>query len=232
MARALRIDRGGYVYHVVNRANARMMIFADEADYAAFERIMLAAQERTHMRLLAWCVMPNHWHMIVWPRKDGDLARFFGWLTLTHTQRWHAHRRTAGQGHVYQGRYRSFLVEAEDYLWSGCRYVERNALRAGLVERAEHWRWGSLWRWANRRKQLQDVPTLDDWPVDRPRNWVQRVNQPESQAELDALRLCTQRGRPYGPSDWVQRMADQLGLRATLRPRGRPRRGDSDEKGS
>ena len=92
---------------------------------------MVTAQQRTGMRLLAWCLMPNHWHMVVWPREDGDLRRFFGWLTLTHTQRWHAHRHTTGEGHVYQGRYKSFLIETESYLASCCRYVERNALRAG-----------------------------------------------------------------------------------------------------
>lgn len=249
MGRPLRVDVGGYVYHVVNRANARMTIFDDEADYAAFERIMLEAQERTNMRLLAWCVLPNHWHMIVQPRKDGDLARFFGWLTLTHTQRWHAHQHSIGQGHLYQGRYKSFLVDAEDYFLSACRYVERNALRAGLVTPgeisggrggsrrtsggggasgrasggAEDWRWGSLWRWVNRRKKLVDVPTLSDWPMDRPRNWVQRVNQPQSQEELDALRLCMQRGRPYGSAAWVGRMTTKFDLTATLNPRGRPK---------
>jgi len=232
MGRPLRVDLGGYVYHVVNRANARMKIFRDDADYEAFERIMLMAQRRTDMRLLAWCMMPNHWHMIVWPNTDGDLSRFFGYLTLTHTQRWHAHRHTTGQGHVYQGRYKSFLIESEAYLWSGCRYVERNALRAGLVDRAEDWRWGSLWRWANRHRQLQDVPELSDWPIKRPRNWVARVNQPESQEELEALRTCMNRSRPYGPEKWVQKMAAKLELTTTLRSRGRPRKDDSHEKGS
>lgn len=226
MGRPLRVDVGGYVYHVVNRANARMTIFEHDSDYAAFERIVDQAQSRTDMRLLAWCVMPNHWHMVVWPCKDGDLARFVGWLTLTHTQRWHAHRHTAGEGHVYQGRYKSFLIEAEAYLCSACRYVERNALRAGLVKRAEDWRWGSAWRWANRGKSLEGLPTLSDWPTPsggRPRHWLQRVNQPESQDDLAALRQCLQRGRPYGPTDWVQRIAGRLNLTTTLRPRGRPR---------
>ena len=120
------------VYHVLNRANARMPIFEKAEDYDAFERILDEAVRRVRMRLLAYCAMPNHWHMVVWPREDGDLSAFVGWLTLTHTQRWHAHRHSVGTGHVYQGRFKSFLVESDEHLWTVCRYVEGNALRAGL----------------------------------------------------------------------------------------------------
>ena len=88
MGRPLRITAGGLVYHVLNRANARMRIFDKGQDYEAFERILDEAVEHVKMRLLAYCVMPNHWHLVVWPRRDGDLSAFVGWLTLTHTQRW------------------------------------------------------------------------------------------------------------------------------------------------
>src|SRR4051812_11338785 len=96
MGRPLRAAAGGYVYHVLNRANARMTIFKKDADYDAFEVVLAEAVERTGTRLLAYCVMPNHWHLVVWPRKDGELSQFVGWLTLTHTQRWHAHRHSTG----------------------------------------------------------------------------------------------------------------------------------------
>ena len=146
MGRPLRTTAGGLAYHVLNRANARMQIFDTEKDYDAFEGILDEAVRRVKMRLLAYCVMPNHWHLVVWPREDGDLSTFVGWLTLTHTQRWHAHRHSVGSGHVYQGRFKSFLVESDEHLWTVCRYVERNALRAGLCVRAEEWRWSSVWR--------------------------------------------------------------------------------------
>src|SRR5437763_17168216 len=139
MGRPRRAAEGGYVYHVLNRANARMTIFEDAADYEAFEKVLLQAVERTKIRLLAYCVMPNHWHLIVWPRQDGELSRFVGWLTLTHTQRWHAHRHSQGSGHVYQGRFKSFPVQGGEHFLAACRYVERNALRANLVERADDW---------------------------------------------------------------------------------------------
>ncbi|MEO6112095.1 MAG: transposase, partial [Nitrospiraceae bacterium] len=85
MGRPLRAAPGGLVYHVLNRANGRQALFDDDGDYAAFERVLSEAQKRIAMRLLAYCVMPNHWHLVLWPHRDGDLSRFISWLTLTHT---------------------------------------------------------------------------------------------------------------------------------------------------
>ena len=124
-----------------------MTIFEDDEDYAAFEQVLEEAVERTQMRLLAYCVLPNHWHLVIWPRDDGGGPGLRGWLMLTHTQRWHAHRHSTGSGHVYQGRFKSFPVQEDEHLDTVCRYVERNALRANLAPGAERWRWGSLHRW-------------------------------------------------------------------------------------
>jgi len=220
MGRALRTVAGGLAYHVLNRANARMRIFDKAKDYEAFETILVEAVERTKMRLLAYCVMPNHWHLVLWPREDGDLSAFVGWLTLTHTQRWHAQRHSVGSGHVYQGRFKSFLVASDEYLWTVCRYVERNALRAGLCARAEHWRWSSLWR-----RELGDAEcrkVLSNWPSDVPKDWLTRVNRAEGQRELEALRQCVSRGQPFGSEDWVARMTRRFSLDSAFRPRGRP----------
>ena len=114
-----------------------MKIFRDDADYEAFENVLLDAVERTNTRLLSYCLMPNHWHLLVWPERDGELSRFAGWLTLTHTQRWHAFHQSIGSGHLYQGRFKSFPIEEDDHLYTAARYVERNALRAEQVSRAE-----------------------------------------------------------------------------------------------
>lgn len=221
MGRPLRAATGGLVYHVLNRANARMRIFDNDADYLAFFEILREARERTEMRILAWCVMPNHWHLVLWPRADGDLSAFTGWVTLTHTQRWHAHRRSAGSGHVYQGRFKSFPVQEDRHFLTLCRYVERNALRANLVKQAEAWRWGSLHAYTQRGPQAE---LLTSWPIRRSGNWVQHVNAPQTEPEVAAIRQAIQRGRPYGTEDWTRETAVQLELESTLAPRGRPRK--------
>jgi len=223
MGRPHRAALGGYVYHMLNRANGRLPIFHKDGDYAAFEGILSEALEHVRgMRLLAYCLLPNHWHLVVWPRRDGELSAFGHWLTLTHTQRWHAHYHDVGTGHLYQGRFKSFPVAADAHLLQVCRYVERNALRAGLVARAEAWRWGSLWQRAQQPRPEEWI--LSAWPIPIPANWVKEVNRPQREAELEGLRLCVQRGQPYGEAGWAKRVAQRLGLQSTLRPRGRPRK--------
>jgi putative transposase len=226
MGRPLRAAAGGYVYHALNRANAGLALFDDDGDYLAFERIMAEAVERTGIRLLCYCLMPNHWHLVLWPREDDMLSQFIGWLTLTHTQRWHAHRHSAGSGHLYQGRFKSFPIAQDEHFYTVARYVERNALKARLVRRAEDWRWGSLYRWL--RGTADERALLAAWPLPRSRGWVEHVNAPATLAEVAAMRRSTERGAPFGDPAWVERTAKRLGLETTLRPRGRPKK----EKGS
>ena len=165
--------------------------------------------------------MPNHWHLLLWPRHDGELSEVLRWITVTHTQRWHAHHHTAGTGPVYQGRFKSFPVQTDEHFLTVVRYVERNALRAKLVSRAENWQWSSLWR--RNQGDVKLTPWLSNWPVERPRDWLPRVNRPQSASELESLRVSAQRGRPFGEETWVRRMAKRYGMEATLRPRGRPK---------
>jgi putative transposase len=221
MPRRLRFASGGYVYHVLNRAVGRATLFRKEADYAAFEKVLREAPEFQPMRLLAYCLMPNHWHLVIWPRRDGELSDYVRWLTVTHTQRYHAHYHTGGTGPLYQGRFKSFPIQEGVHLRIVCRYVERNALRAGLVRKAEAWRWSSLCA----RSSDEDMIGVDPWPEARPERsvWLPYVNGVETEAELTALRQSVVRGAPFGEERWVERTAKRLGLESTLRPRGRPR---------
>ena len=136
-----RVATGNYVYHVLNRAVGRNTIFESHEDYLAFLKVLGQVRDQAECRLLSFCVMPNHWHLVVWPMGDNDLSEYMRWLTVTHTQRWHANHGTAGTGPLYQGRFKSFPVQADDHFYDVCRYVERNALRAKLVRKAENWRW-------------------------------------------------------------------------------------------
>jgi len=146
-------------------------------------------------------------------------------LTVTHARRWHEHRHSTGGGHVYQGTYKSFPVQSDEHFLAVARYVERNPLRANLVEKAQDWRWCSLWR-RDHPEVVDDVPALATWPVPRPSHWKRLVNRPQNKKEIEALRASVRRGRPYGSAVWQRRVAKRLGLESTFRSRGRPRKGE------
>lgn len=220
MPRTARVAPGGTAFHVLNRGVGRRRLFSKDADYAAFEGILAKTLETRPMRISAYCLMPNHWHLVLWPERDGDLAAFMQKLTITHARNWQEHRHQVGCGHLYQGRYKSFPVQGDDHFYQVLRYVERNALRADLVQRAEDWRWSSLWR--RLRGTPEEQSLLSKWPVPLPKDWLRYVNRPQSEAELTALRRSLQRGQPYGGDRWVRRTATELGLESTFRPRGRP----------
>ena len=211
---------GGYAYHALNRSVGRATLFQKDGDYAAFEKVMREAKDWQPMRILGYCLMPNHWHLVLWPEKDGDLSEFLRWLTVTHTQRYHAHYHSSGTGPLYQGRFKSFPIEEDEHLLTVLRYVERNALRASLVRRAENWRWSSLWH----RVQRAAATLLDEGPVPLPARWREYVNRAETEAELEALRRSLRRGCPFGTASWVEQAAKRLGLQSTMRPPGRPKK--------
>ena len=227
MPRRPRVNLAGQAYHVINRAVARDAVFLKDEDYAAFEKVLADVHQRLPMRIISYCLMPNHWHLVLWPAADGDLSEFMRLVTVTHTQRWHAHYHSSGTGPVYQGRFKSFPIQRDEHLVKVVRYVERNALRAGKVERAEDWPWGSLSKREGERESGQACPwllPLNQWPVDRPANWVRTVNAVESTKELAAIRRSLKHGRPYGSDAWETRTAKAIGLPARLRPPGRPRK--------
>ena len=221
MARRLRVAAGGIVYHVLNRAVGRARIFRKEGDYMAFEKVLRQAHERTGTRLLAYCLMPNHWHLVLWPREDGELSQYVRWLSVTHTQRWHAHHHTAGTGPLYQGRFKSFPIQEDRHFLLACRYVERNPVRAGLATRASDWRWSSAAGGAGTAKPW--LTPRERWPVPAPADWERWVNAPASVAELAALRRSVVRGAPFGDDPWTRKTAKRLSLESSLRPPHRPK---------
>jgi putative transposase len=222
MPRIARISPGGFVYHALNRGVARLALFEKEADYAAFERVLVEAQEKHPTRILAYCLMPNHWHFLLWPRKDGELTDFLRWLTHTHTMRWHAHHQTQGTGHLYQGRFKAFPVQTDEHFYAVARYVERNPVRAGLIKRAENWLWSSAGIRHSGPTEMQRL--LAKWPLPFPKEWLLMLNRPETESDLARMRDTVSRGCPMGNPRWQSNVAVRLGLHYTLRPRGRPRK--------
>ncbi len=222
MPRPTRIDVSDIVYHVINRSNACLQIFDTPDDYSFFEYVLAQAKEKVDMRIFAYCVMPNHWHFIVQPRNDGDLSKFFGWLTMTHTQRWHVAHNSIGSGHLYQGRYKSFPVQTDEYFLWACRYVERNPLRAKLVKRAENWQWSSAWRRESGSEEQRNL--LDSWPTDPPPKYLDWLNEKEDNVFLEKIRTSVNRGQPFGSESWENKTIKKFGLQSTIRPRGRPKK--------
>ena len=221
MPRSARHAPGGYIYHALNRAVARLPLFKKNSDYVAFLKVVDEALARHPMRILSYCIMPNHWHFVLWPRHDGEMSDFLRWLTHTHTMRWHAHHRTVGSGHLYQGRFKAFPVQNDDHLLTLLRYVERNPLRAKLVKKAEDWPWSSLWL---RGQGINTATRLSKWPIAMPKNWIGLVNRPQTDAEVEALRRSVQRGTPFGSELWQKKIVAKLGLEYTLRLPGRPKK--------
>ena len=219
MPRRPRLASAGYAFHVLNRGAGKQTLFHDQRDYDAFVCLLEEARGQVPIRVLAYCLMPNHWHLVLWPEKDDALSAYMHWLTTTHCHRWHAVHRSGGTGPVYQGRFKSFPVQEDEHFLAVCRYVERNALRAGLVSRAELWKWSSLWQ----RTCGTAAVGLSDWPVPHGFNWLQYVNEPQSEIELATIRQSVIGGRPYGSATWVREAAKRLALESTLRSRGNPR---------
>jgi len=208
----------GHIYHVLNRGTQRQQLFFSNDDYRRFEVLIEDTLARIPLRVLTFELMPNHWHFVVKPDDQDQLSSFFGYLAGTHGKRFRVAHGTTGQGHVYQDRFKSFPVQSDGHFLTVCRYVERNALRAGLVGQAEAWPWGALWR----RQHALDSWLMSDWPVPRPHDWIDRVNASLTKAEMTAVKNSIRRGTPFGTSLWVRETADQLDLGHTLRRCGRP----------
>ncbi len=223
MPRASRAAAGGFCYHVLNRGNARAEVFHKDGNYDAFIKIIAEASLRNPMRVLAYCLMSNHFHLALWPAKDGDLSRWMQWLLTTYIRRYQRHYHS--NGHIWQGRFKAFPVQEDDHLRVVLRYIERNALRAAVVERAEDWPWSSL---HGASAGVTALIRLDAGPAPRGDGWVEAVNSPMFETEVARVRESIRRDRPLGDKIWTLATAKELGLEYSLHPPGRPPKLDRD----
>lgn len=197
-----------------------MRLFDDKQDYAMFAGCAVEALSIVSMDVFAFCIMPNHFHLIVRPTQDPDLSHFMKLMTMRHSKRWHRRRESTGAGAVYQGRFRAFPIETDRHFLTACRYVEANPLRARLVQRAEAWPWSSLYQ---RVKNCNILP-LATWPILQPADWTETVNASQEAHDIRQLRKSTRSDAPLGTSAWVASTAALLGKEASLRrPGPRPR---------
>jgi putative transposase len=204
MPRPPRAAEGGLIYHALNRANARMTIFASDEDYAAFQRVLSEALDRDDMRLLAYCLMPDHFHLLLWPRDDGDLSRFMRWLTLTHTRASSRQRNERFDLSLHA------LAHPDSHPALACPPPDRRD-------------------WPPLSGSVQVIPgaTRRPFPDRLPLRGAERLaGQPAlgpAGREEEAVRRSIERGQPFGAASWQAEVAARLGLESLFRPRGRPR---------
>jgi putative transposase len=213
-----RIAPDGFIQHVVNRGDHRETILHKPQDFRAFLGLMSEATEHVPMRILSYCVMRNHFHLVLWPFAGKDLSAYMQWLMNAQIRIYLSHYPPASPGHIYQGRFKNSLVQSDVSLLNVMRYVEANPVAAGIVQRAEHYKWSS----ASTLVNAPGRPRLTDGPVAKPANWLEWVNSPAPEEELHRIRTSIRRGAPYGADDWVQHVAAEHNLLHTIRKPGRP----------
>ncbi|HEY9125807.1 MAG TPA: transposase [Acidobacteriaceae bacterium] len=229
MARLARGTLQPGFYHVLNRGNQRQTIFRHQSQFALFLDLLAQSLSKVPVRLWGYCLMGNHWHLVVSVDQPEDLSQWMHWLTNRHVRLMHRARPDLGGGHVYQGRFKAFPIQDLPHLHTELRYVEANPLRARLVRQAEHWTWSSLTTSPVRVDGVEVArPRLQDWP--RNAAWRRTVNAPQQEVELDLLRRSIVRGTPFGSAQWTAQAALKAGLESTLRPRGRPRKSPPEKR--
>lgn len=222
MSRRLRIDKGGEIYHCLNRAVSRKTIFENKKDYRLFESILQEVVEITDMRILAYSLMPNHFHLVLYPEKDGQLSDFMKRVTVTHTQRYRAVTQTVGEGPVYQGRYKSFIIQNDNHLLTVLRYVERNPLTAQLVKDVLDWEYGSVYK--RYRGTEKEKRILSEWVCDEPKEYLQFLAQPITEKEHKKITQSEMKGVPFGNDEYVLTTVSKYNMGSTLRGKGRPKK--------
>ncbi|MCF7956925.1 MAG: transposase [Phycisphaerae bacterium] len=222
MPRIKRITKGNVVYHVMNRAVGKLKIFKRRQDFELFEEVLAQGVERFKMRLCAYCIMTDHWHLLLWPRKDEDLSEFMKWTTVTFSHRWQVSHDAIGQGSLYRGRYKSFPVQSGEYMLSLMRYIESHPVRTGCAKKAAEWPWSSF---ATRADTANKPITLSKGPVELPKQWRRMVEAPGAikKSVVEQIELSIKRGRPLGNDKWTIKTVEAFGLESTIRPIGRPR---------
>jgi putative transposase len=192
----------GLPYHVLNRGNRRQAIFSQAHDYEVFLTTLADALERVPLAILAFALMPNHFHLVMLPERGVAISEFMRWFMNAHIRRYHRFRELWGTGHLYQGRFKAFAVQGNHHLLTVLRYVEANALTARLVPTAEEWEWSSL----SRRASEDGRDLLAPSPVPRPANWLEIVNRRLPLDVLDELRTANRRQIAFGDPEWVRMM--------------------------
>jgi putative transposase len=225
MPRPLRPIADGLIYHVINRGNNRQNVFETAGDFTAFLKAIADLKERKAFDLFGYCLMSNHIHLLIGPRK-GSISRIVQSLLVSHTQRYHLFHKSSG--HVWQGRFKSPVIQDDEHLLAVLRYIEANPVRANMVKQAGDYPWSSIgFHGLGRADPLVDpapaYDALSPYAAVRQRLWRSYVDE-TCDEELAAIRRSTAIGLPYGSPAWVEKLSKRTKIDLEIRPRGRPRK--------
>jgi REP-associated tyrosine transposase len=225
MGRLPRAIDDGLVYHAFNQGNNRGDVFADDADHVAFLQAIADANKRYPFRLFGYCLMTNHFHLLLRPERGQSISRILQSLTVTHT--WRYRKRHGTSGHVWQGRFKSPVIQNDAHLLVVLRFIEANPLRAGMAADLADYRWSSFPHHGlgHADPLVSGFPEWDELgrtEAQRRRRWRSKVRGVQDEGELAAVRTSLRSGRPFGTDDWTGRMAKRLKIDLNPRPRGRP----------
>ena len=217
MSRPKRIEKGMMLYHVSNHTWKHLRVFGSKANRQLFVEAMSQVQQRVPVRIVSYCILKDHWHILLWMNRVPRLSEFMKRLLVMHSQRWHSIHNSLGGGTLYTGRYKSFPVQ-KSHCCSVMRFIESHPVRSGEVDNPLDWEFGSYFC------RYEDTPPLElsQPPNACGSNYRQLVKRGSPQKDLAAIRNSIKRGAPYGDPAWVARTAKALELESTLRRRGRP----------
>lgn len=210
MPRIARGLAGGEIYHIINRGNRRAEVFHNEKDYEKFIELMSEAKKMTNVKLYSFVLMPNHFHFIIEPNEAEDLSKYMQWLLTCYVRYYNKTYKTSG--HLWQGRYKSFIVQRDNYLLNLLNYVEQNPQRAKLQK----------WKYVSSTSKTN--PLIDELPIDLPKNWEELKKEVLNKKDKESIENSIQRQSPYGHADWINDTAQKYDILSTINPRGRPKK--------
>ena len=220
MPRIARIVAEGYPHHVIQRGNNKQVVFFDNEDRRFYLGLIKKYSRECESGVHAYCLMDNHIHMLITPRRNDSLAKTMQKLSLRFTQ--HINKKYKRTGRLWECRFYSSLVDREEYLWAVCRYIERNPIRAKIVSKPSQYEWSS----ASKVQQNDIIESI--WDVNQKQEYSNYLNAPENESQVQMIRKNTHSGRPVGSVEFINHIAKVLKVNLSTRPKGRPRKAERD----
>lgn len=218
MPRIARVIATGYPHHITQRGNNRATVFFDDEDRQTYLKLLAGYAEKYHLQIWAYCLMNNHIHLLAVPETETSLSRGIGLTNQVYTQ--YLNRKLNQSGRIWQNRFFSCVVENNQYLWAVARYIERNPLKVGLVEKAEVYRWSSAK--AHITGASDTLLGATSWLSPQDQSTYAEFVVTEDEDTDNAIRNATRTGRPFGSENFVDLLEFRLKQPLKAQRRGRP----------